>query len=343
MAKGKHTIKDIAKKLGVSPATVSRALNDDPRISQKTIDAIKATATQMRYRQNRMAAGLRNGQSKMIGVIIPTANRNFFGNVLRGIEQVANQKGYAVLITQSNDDESLERKNINLLLQANVDGIIMSVARTTRNSDHFKRIQEADVPLVLFDRIREDIPSNAVVIDDYQISYQATKHLIDQGYKWIAHFTGPSYINIYRQRLRGYRDALADHGLSADDRLLKRSRFLGRDEGRQLMRSLLEGEVPVDAVFSASDFSAVGAMQICKEKQVAIPEEIGFVGFANEPFTNLIEPCLSSIDQKPERMGRMAAQIFFEEIEAPEDFIIRKTELNSELIIRASSLKTKKT
>lgn len=342
MAKGKITIKDIAKKLGVSAATVSRALNEDPRISEKTVARVKKAALQVGYRQNRMAAGLRNGRSRMIGVIIPTANRNFFGNVLRGIEQVANENEFAVLITQSNDDEEQERKNINLLLQAKVDGIILSVSRTTQSFEHFESVRDAEVPLIQFDRVYDHIQGSKVVINDHAIAYQATAHLIEQGYTAIAHFGGPGHINIFKERFRGYRDALADHGISFREEWVVRSRNLRMEEGRAHMELLLNRAAEVDAVLSASDFAAVGAMKLCTERGMKIPEEMGFVGFANEPFTQLIEPRLTTVDQCPELMGRTAARILFEELADQHTATKTKVEVEARLIIRNSSLKSNK-
>ncbi len=342
MAKGKNTIKDIAKKLGVSAATVSRALNGDPRISEKTVARVKQAAKQVGYRHNRMAAGLRNGRSRMIGVIIPTANRNFFGNVLRGIEQVANENEFAVLITQSNDDENQERNNINLLLQAKVDGIILSVSRTTRSFEHFESVREAEIPLIQFDRVYDHIEGSKVVINDYAIARRATAHLIEQGYSAIGHFGGPDHINIFKERYRGYRDALADHGIPFRDEWVVRSRNLRMEEGRAHMQLLFDRAVPVDAILSASDFAAVGAMKLCMERGMKIPEEMGFVGFANEPFTQLIEPRLTTVDQRPELMGRTAAKILFEELADQSTTTKTKVEVEAQLIIRNSSLKSNK-
>lgn len=337
--KSKMTIQDIASELGLSPATVSRALNDHPRISKQTIDAVKKTATRLNYTQNRAAVALRKGRSKMLGVIIPTTNRNFFGSILRGIENVASERGYAVLITQSNDDQQNEMRNIEMLLQANVEAIFMSIGRRSFGREHLDAVLKTKTPLVQFDRVRDDVDCSSVVIDDYEISYQATEHLISQGCRRIAHFTGPDHLGIYRERKRGYVDAFKANGLNPVDELVFESDHLTLPEGRRHMETILKRNISIDGVFSASDFSAVGAMQVCRENGIAVPQDIAFVGFANESFTELFDPPLSTIDQKPEQMGAMSAQLFFEQMDNPDKFFARKTVLKSSLIIRQSSLK----
>ncbi|MEM9919887.1 MAG: LacI family DNA-binding transcriptional regulator [Bacteroidota bacterium] len=341
MLRSQPTIHDIAKELNVSPSTVSRALKDHPRISKRTKAAVKEVAHRINYKHNNIASALRAGKSYMLGVIIPTANRTFFGNVLRGIEQVASQNGYNVLITQSNDLVETEIKNIDTLLQAHVDGVILSIAKSTQNLDHLKRVKASGLPLVLFDRINENLGASTVVIDDYQGAYTATRHLIEQGCRRIAHFTGPKHINIYKYRLSGYREALADAGLPFDQELVLQSQDLRLEDGRRHMQELLEKGMGVDGLFAASDYSAMGAIQVCKEHSISVPSDLAVVGFMNEPFTEFVEPGLSTIDQCSEEMGRLAAEIFLEQIEKGKDYTLRQSVLMPKLIQRTSSLKNK--
>lgn len=340
MAKDKTTIYDIAKELNITPSTVSRALSNHPRISEKTKERVKKMAEQLHYQHNGIAAALRSGKTYIIGIIVPTANRSFFASVVRGIEQVANQAGYNVMITQSNDNINLEKSNIEALLKTQVDGIIASISKETTTFDHFKKIKEKSIPLVLFDRVSENLGASTVVIDDYLGGYMATEHLIQQGCKRIAHFSSQQHLNIYKYRYRGYVEALEVHHIPFDSDLVIQKDHLNLEDGRLSMEALLKLPNPPDAVFAASDYSAIGAMQVIKEKGLRIPEDIALVGFANEPFTSFVEPGLSTIDQMSEEMGRFAANIFLEEVRLTNHtFMPRKTVLTPKLITRGSSKK----
>jgi LacI family transcriptional regulator len=342
MTNKKSTIHDIAKALNVTASTVSRALNDNPRISEDMRKAVQATATSLGYQPNHIAAALRMGKTKIIGVVIPTANRSFFSNVLRGIEGVAKAADYNVIICQSNDDPAEEIQIIDTLLRLRVDGIIASIARETRSFEHYKKALAQKVPLVLFDRVNETLGANNVVLDDHLGAYLATEHLIQQGYRRIAHLAGPQHINIYKYRLRGYQDALEAAGLPFDPQLVTYGN-LGVEDGQQYLAQLLRLSTPPDAVFSASDYAATGVLQLAKERQIKVPEQLGIIGFANEMFTQLVEPSLSSIDQHSERMGEFAARIFLEEVDGNDRiFIPRKTVLSPSLVIRNSSIRQKK-
>jgi LacI family transcriptional regulator len=337
MAEKKSTIHDIARALSVTAGTVSRALNDNPRISEDTRRTVKETALRLGYEPNHIASALRKGRTRIIGVVVPTANRSFFSNVVRGVEAVAKLADYNVIICQSNDDPTEEAAIVDTLLRLQVDGIIASIARETRNFDHFRKVREKNIPLVLFDRVNEDLGGSKVVLDDQLGAYMATEHLVNQGYKRIAHFGGPQHINIYKYRKRGYADALEVAGLPLDAALVCYGN-LGVEDGRRYMEQLLALPEPPDAVVSASDYAAIGAMQVLKERGIQIPGQVGLVGFANEMFTALVEPGLTTVDQHSERMGEFAARIFFEEIDSKNgSFVPRKTVLTPTLIVRGSS------
>ncbi|MCW5923811.1 MAG: LacI family DNA-binding transcriptional regulator [Saprospiraceae bacterium] len=337
MADKKSTIHDIARELSVTASTVSRALNDNPRISEDMRRTVKETAQRLGYEPNHIASALRSGRTRIIGIIVPTANRSFFSNVVRGVEAVAQLADYNAIICQSNDDPAEEADIVDTLLRLRVDGIIASIARETRHFDHFRKVRDKGVPLVLFDRVNEALGASTVVLDDQLGAYQATEHLVKQGFKRIAHFAGPQHLNIYKYRLRGYADALDAAGIPFDESLVTTGN-LGVEDGREYMSRLLSLPHPPDAVFSASDYSAVGAMQVLKERGVHIPRQIGLVGFANEMFTSLVEPGLTTVDQHSESMGEFAAKIFFEEIESEgKSFVPRKTVLTPTLVVRGSS------
>lgn len=337
MSNKKATVHDIALKLGITASTVSRALNDHPRISAATKKLVLKTAKEVNYQPNHIAAALRMGKSRLIGVIVPTANRNFFSSVVRGIDEIADSLGYRVILCQSYENYEKEVETINALLSARVDGIIVSIAKNTEKFDHFQRVIDKGIPLVLFDRITDQIEVNQVVIDDYWASYKAVEHLIAQGYRKIAHFTSPRKINIYKERLRGYIDALTEHGLPVDQSLIIESN-MQLEDGQQSARHLLDQRVEFDAIFSAADYAAMGALQVLKEKNIPVPRQVGIVGFGNEPFTSFTDPPLSTVDQTSIAMGHVTAELFFELLKAePKKFIPQKSVLKPELIIRASS------
>ena len=341
MKKERFTIHDIAKKLNVTASTVSRALNNHPRISDATKKAVHKVAQKLNYQPNNIAAALRNGKSNIIGIIVPTIDRSFFSSVVRGIEEIANTSNYNVMICQSYDTYTKEVATVEALLNSRVDGIITSISKETENFDHFNKVIAKGIPLILFDRGNDQLEVSQVVLNDFLGAYSAVEHLIKQGCKRIGHFTSLRKISIYKERYRGYREALLANGIPYDESLVIES-DLQLNDGRNSMLKLLElAEIP-DAVFSASAYGAMGAMQILKEKNICIPDQIALVGFSNEVFTSFTEPALSTVEQHSMRMGNAAAEIFLAEIASGiKKFIPQKIVLRPELIIRESSLKKK--
>jgi LacI family transcriptional regulator len=342
MKKKKTTIYDIAKKLEITASTVSRALQDHPRISDATKKSVIEMAEKLNYQPNSIATALRKGESNIIGVIIPMADRNFFASIIRGIEELVNQSGYRVIISQSNDSPEKEKSNIKALLELQVDGILASYAKETTKFEHYEEIVKRGVPLILFDRLHKTLESfqvGAVVIDDYLGAYKATEHLIQQGCKRIVHFSGHQHISIYSERRRGYQEALKQHNISVDESLIIES-DLKLEAGRELGKKILSWDTPPDAIFSASDYGAVGAMEIFKNHGLKIPKDIALVGFSNESFTSFVDPGLTTIDQHGEKMGRITAQLFLNQLEKQKPSPAKsKTVLNPDLIIRGSSLR----
>jgi LacI family transcriptional regulator len=341
MKKERATIHDIARKLNITASTVSRALKDHPRISTETKKAVIKAAQKLNYQPNHIAAALRNGRSNIIGIIVPTADRSFFSSVVRGIEEVANTSKYNVMICQTHDSYEKEVATVEALLNARVDGIIASYAKSTLTFDHYLKIKERGIPLILFDRSNDELEVSHVVIDDYLGAYKATEHLIQQGCKKIAHFTNTRKISIYKERLRGYREALINNDLVYNETLVVESN-MQLEDGRKSMEHLLKSNLSVDGVFSASAYGALGALQVLKENKIRVPEDVALVGFSNEVFTSVTEPALSTVEQHSMRIGNAAAEIFLQEIAAGnEKFIPQKIVLKPELIIRASSLRNK--
>ncbi len=341
MKKERATIHDIAKKLNITASTVSRALKDHPRISAETKKAVQKIAQKLNYQPNNIAAALRNGKSKILGIIVPMVDRSFFSSVIRGIEEIANGANYNVMICQTYENPEKEIATVEALLNARVDGIIASHAKNTLNFDHFLKVKERGIPLILFDRSNDELEVSNVVIDDFLGAYKATEHLIQQGCIRIAHFTNTRKISIYKERLRGYREALLNYNLAYDESLVVAS-DLQLEDGRNSMLQLLKlNEIP-DGVFSASAYGILGALQILKENGIKVPEEVALVGFSNEPFTSFTDPSLSTVEQHSMRIGNTAAEIFLEEVsDTIKKFIPQKIVLKPELIIRQSSLKKK--
>jgi LacI family transcriptional regulator len=336
----KYTINDIAKELNVTASTVSRALNDNPRISNKTKEAVKRIAAATNYQVNGIASALQSGRTYTIGVIVPTTDRSFFSSVIRGIEEVANKSGYNVMICQSNDNYEAEKEDINALLKARVDCIILSVAKQTIDYKHIIDLKKQNIPIILFDRVNERLGFPTVTIDDYNGAFKAVEHLVQQGCKRIATLTGIKHLNIFRERLRGYKDALEYYKLPYNEDYVVCS-DLRIDDGKTSTKQLMSLPHPPDAIFCASDNSALGAMQWLKENNIKIPQEVALVGFANEFFTAYVEPALTTIDQCSQEMGQIVAQLFLE-LTNNKDLTNNTTKnitLSSKLIVRASSLR----
>ena len=339
MNKKRTTIKDIANVLHISPAAVSKALHDDSRISIKTKAAVKRVAKELNYQPNHLASALRKGKSNLVGVIVPRTNSNFFSSVIEHMEGVLNKAGYNIIITQSNESFEKECRNIDALLFTQVDGIIASMANETVDLSHYEKIKSKGIPLILFDRGENDLNVDYVGIDDYESSHMIVEHLISKGCKRIAHIGGYRRTRIFNNRIRGYNDAIKKHNLPHDNELLIES-SLTLDDGRLKMLELLALENPPDAVYVASDYAALGALQVLKEKNIKVPEAICLVGFGNEPFTSLVSPSISTVNQHSSAIGKIAAETFIKRINAknwkPK---LDKNILKSELIIRGSSNK----
>lgn len=336
----KTTIYDIAKKLNISAATVSRALNNNPKISTTTCKLVQETAVKMNYKQNRLALALKSGKSGNIGVIVPRIDTNFFGSTIRGIEEELHPNKYNVIICQTHEDENREIENINTLLDAQVDGIMISITNESKKNEKIiHSVLEKNVPLIFFDRKKNINGVSSVTIDDFKGAYIATKHLIDQGCKRIAHLCGDQSLEIYENRFKGYKQALLDNEILFIEEYVVKSKSKIED-GAHVTNKLLQLKNPPDAIFSASDFAALGAIQELRSNGIKIPEDFCVVGFGNEPFTKFMELSISTVDQSPLEMGKMAAKVFLEQINHTENFKMeKKIVLNPILHIRKSSLK----
>ena len=335
--KNKTTIKDIANVLNISTAAVSKALHNDSRISEKTKKAVRQVAENLNYQPNHLASALRSGKSKLIGVIVPKTNSNFFSSVIHNIEEGLNTEGYNIIITQSNESYKKECANIDALLFTQVDGIIASMANETVDLAHYEKIKAAGIPLITFDRGENDLNVDYIGIDDYNSSHIIVDHLVDQGCKRIAHIGGFKRTRIYNNRIRGYIDALKKHNLPLDKELLIESN-LTKEDGRSKMQDLLNLENRPDAVYVAGDYAALGVLELLKEQNISIPDDIALVGFGNEPFTDMVSPKITSVNQHSYEIGRIAAKTFLEYKDLDQlNQSLKKNILEAELIVRASS------
>jgi len=335
----KTTIYDIAKALNITAATVSRALNNNPKISNETRQLVLEMASKMNYEQNKLALALKSGKSFNVGVIVPRIDRNFFSLVIRGIEEELNKFGYHVIICQTHEDPQKEKENIETLLNTQVDGILLCTTSNVNTTSLNNLLKKMNIPLVFFDRRMEMKRVNSVVINDFEGGYKATKHLLDQGCRRIAHLAGNFLMEIYKERFLGYKQALLDAGISFSEDYVIRTKSSLVD-GSRALKDLLAINPPPDAIFSSSDFAALGAIQELKKLNIKIPDDFCVVGFSNEPFTRFMELPISTIDQSPLEMGRMAAKVFLEQTNSNQNIKMeKKVILDPVLKIRKSSLK----
>ena len=330
---------DLARELGVSMTTISRALSDHHSIGPATKQAVLKLAKKLNYQPNHLAAALRKGKSKLLGVIVPYIEGRFFASVVHGIETAASKAGFSVIICQSGENVENERRNLETLLSAQVAGILISVSLNTLDFRHFEKVRKHGVPLVFFDRLPEGDNVNAVVLNDREGGYQATRHLLEQGCRRVAHFAGMQHLNIYKNRRQGYLDALQSHGITPDESLIKNC-SMTLESGAQCMAELLALPNPPDAVFSAGDSAILGALQLLKSRGIRVPQDVALAGFSNEALTSVAEPMLTSVDQRCEEMGQAAFRLFTELVSAEgTSFSPRQVVLQPQLFVRASSLR----
>ena len=330
------TIKNIASQLNLSVSTVSRALNDHPDINITTKTSVKKLAKELGYNPNIIARNLKSRTSNQIGVIVPEIRHDFFSNAISGIEEVAYQKGYTIIIAQSNEEQEREILNLNSMYLHRVAGIIVSISQTTTNSEHFKKIIEQGIKLVFFDRFPDDLLAPKVHIDDLESSYRAVEYLIKKGYKKIVHFAGPQNLGICRLRQMGYEKALKDFNASHSPIIFEGNML--ESNGYSHIDDLLAQGIDSCAIFTVNDPVAIGALKRLKELHIKVPEQIGIVGFSNNPITELVSPALTTVDQRAFEMGKKAAEVLIGLIENSDESNTEiDIKLESSLIVREST------
>lgn len=342
MAK-RTTIKDVAKKLMVTTSTVSRALSNHPTISEKTKIMVRKAAREMDYKPNNIAASLRTGRGNTIGVIIPKINSRFMSNCIFGIESATYLSDYNLIICQSNERFDKEVNNIKTLINSQVSGMLMSFSNETNNSKHLKLARENNVPVVLFDRVDNSSEFDCIVNNDYLVSKQVIDHLHEEGCKSIAIFCGPTNLSVYKNRLDGFIDGIKLNGLPLNQDWIFKA-VSTKEKVQQLTLDLFKNVTGVkpDAIVCTGDFLALGAISAINELGLKIPTDVAITGFANDSYSDLINPSLTTVEQYPQEIGFHAAKTLINIIE--EDFIkrINKTiSVQSKLIIRESSMKSK--
>ena len=340
MGKEQVTIHDIAKRLNISASTVSRALVDHPRISEATKKKVRLMAERLHYSPNILASSLRKGKGNVIGVIVPNISRYFFSKIIDSIQREANLSGYNIMICQSQESYNNELSNIDTLLNSRVDGIIMSLSAETSNYQHLYKVIDKGVPLVFFDRVPEHIDTSSVILDDYQGAYQVVEHMIMNGCRRIAFFSGPNQLNVYRNRKNGYLDALNKYQIPIVDNYVVEA--LTREKGYAEAKKLFSRKNKPDGVFSSSDYSALGCILYLKENEFHVPGQVSVAGFANEPFTAIMDPELTSVEQFGNEIGKTAAELFFD-IAGQETKvkIYRREVIKPKLFVRNSTIRMK--
>jgi LacI family transcriptional regulator len=340
------TIVDIARELNIAPSTVSRALKGNPRISPETRRAVIELATKSNYQPNSVALSLVKSKTNTIGIIIPEIAHHFFSSAISGIEDIAYAAGYNVMICQSNESFEREVVNTQALISSRVDGLIVSMAKSTQNFDHFEKLNQKGIPLIFFDRVCDALATSRVLVDDYEGAYTTVEHLISVGCRRIAHLAGPPNLLISQNRLRGYRDALIHNQLPfEEDMIIHCDTTL--QNGIEAAKTLLQFSTSVpgkqlpDGIFTVSDMVGIGAMLAIKDMGLRIPDDIAVAGFANDRYSSFFEPSLTAVEQPAFEMGQTAARLFLKQMATPPDEFVPETSiLKTRLIIRNSSRKS---
>jgi LacI family transcriptional regulator len=335
------TIYDLARKLNISIATVSRALKDDPVVSKKTKKKIADLAQEMGYRSNHFARNLRTQRTNTIGVIIPRINSHFMSSVIAGMENIATREGYNLIISQSSESVQKEITNANALFNSRVDGLLVSLAYDTDSLAHFQPFVKKKTPIIFFDRTAEQADGTCVLINNMKAAYEATTHLISQGRRRIVHITATPKRNVYVDRLKGYKQALADQRIGFREDLVIVGN-LSQEAGAEAAAIIREMRPLPDAVFVANDNCAVGCMTALKQMGIRIPDDIAFVGFNNDPVSTVVEPNLTTVNYPGYEMGQIAARNLIDHLAGSSNIQSTNTIiLRSDLIIRESSLTRK--
>jgi LacI family transcriptional regulator len=336
MRSGQVTIKDIAKELGISASTVSRALKDHPDISSKTKKAVNELAKKWHYKPNAVALSLRHSKTNIIGVIVPEIVHHFFSSVISGIEEVAHKAGYNVMMFQSNESYEREVANVQALLSSRVDGVLVSMSKETKDYSHFKELKDNGIPIVFFDRVCNELSSDNVIVDDFAGAFAAVEHLINIGCKRIAHLSAPQHMLLAQNRQKGYKQAILKHKLSLDeDLIIKCDNY---EEAIEKIPQLMALPKPPDAIFAVNELTAAGALHAVKKCGLRVPEDISIVGFTDGLVSRVTDPNLTTLEQHGYEVGLKASDILVERISHGDmDYEPVTKVVKTNLIVRGST------
>lgn len=334
------TIIDIAKAIGISISTVSRALKDHPDVNAQTKKAVKEMASELNYQPNTLAQSLSKRETRTIGVIIPDIETYFFSSILTGIQNVASATGYKVMISQSKESHKTEVANTHAFMTNWVDGLLICHSKETRTFEHIKLYLKSGIPIVHFDRVCEDLDTSKVLLDDVNGAEAVTDHLISQGCKRIALISGPQHLYVCKKRLEGYTKALKKNDMDFDPSLICNTDLTIKSILEHVDK-ILEKDKSIDAIFSISDIGAIRIIVHLKGKGIKIPEQICVAGFGNEPMGEIIEPGLTSFNPQTTKIGETVAHLFFDQLIEREDYVPQTKIVKGNLIVRASTQKIK--
>ena len=326
------TIKDIAKMLGVSPSTVSRALKDHPDISEETRNLVKTFAEKVKYRPNALALSLRKQKTNTLGLVIPEIVHHFFSSVISGMEDLAYGEGYTMMICQSNENFYREVINLQALLYHRVDGLLVSISKTTREFNHLHNALDSGIPMVFFDRICDELDTDRVITDDFEGARIATTHLIETGCQKILHLAAPRHLLIGKNRYEGYVQALKNHKIPLDENLVLKCDT--REEVMSMRQHILTLAPQIDGIFGVNDSTAIAVMQVLQENGYRIPEDISVVGFGDGPIATIASPPLTTLEQKGYEMGREAVRLLIQRLENPSAMINNQTKIITPSLVR---------
>ncbi len=331
------TIKDIAKALGLSTSTVSRALRDTHEISAATKKMVLDYAKEIGYQPNPIALSLKERRSKSIGVVVSEVANSYFSQAINGIESIAYDRGYHVILSQTHESYDREVVNVQHLASRSVDGLLVSLSSQTKDISHLKQLHDKGLPIVFFDRVAEEINTHKVIANNEKGAYEATAHLIRSGYRRIAHLTSSNQLSISIERLSGYEAALQDHGLSVNNDYIKHCPHGGMiyEETESKIKELLALDEKPDAIFVAGDRLSTGCLSVFKNLNISMPDDMAIAGFSNSDVLDLFNPSLTSVRQPAFEIGKLATQMLIQLIEAKypvEEF--EKKVLDTELFVR---------
>ncbi|HEY9361666.1 MAG TPA: LacI family DNA-binding transcriptional regulator [Chitinophagaceae bacterium] len=334
------TIKDIAKALGISTSTVSRALRDSYEISSETKQLVLECAEKLNYRPNPIALSLKEKRSRSIGVVVCEIANSFFSQIINGIESIAYDRGYNVIISQSHESYEREVMDLHYLASRSVDGLLISVSTETNDFSHLKNLHDKGFPIVFFDRITEELKTHSVIVDNFKGAYEATEHLIKNGYKRIATIASSEFLSITSERLAGYKEALNANGIKQNESLIKHCFYGGMiySEIEDAVNKLLTLKEKPDAIFTASDKLTTGCLKTLHRRGLDIPGDIALAGFSNSDIAELLNPSLTVVRQPALEMGKNATELLLQLIESKRPVQqFEKRILTPELLVRKSS------